>query len=82
MRAGTINAWTDKSLSMLAKLVPVRYAKDELSSGYLGSIERYAYVAPVAPQPASADQPSAEPPQTTELKGDPQDVEVALAGAQ
>jgi outer membrane protein assembly factor BamD (BamD/ComL family) len=81
VRAGTINAWTDKSLSMLAELVPVRYAKVELSSGYLGSIERYAYIAPVAPPSGSADQPSAEPPQTTELEGDPQDEEVALAGA-
>jgi len=47
--------------------VPVRYAKQELSSGYLGSIERYAYISPVAPQSASAEQPSAEPPQTTHV---------------
>jgi tetratricopeptide (TPR) repeat protein len=61
VRAGTLNAWTDKSLGRLAELVPVRYAKEELSSGYLASIERYAYIAPVAPQTASAEQPTAEP---------------------
>ena len=66
---------------MLAALVPVRYAKDELSSGYLGSIERYAYIAPVAPPSASAEPPASEPPQSTKLEGDPHEVEVALAGA-
>ena len=93
VRAGTLNAWTDKSLAKLAELVPVRYAKDELSSGYLGSIERYAYVAPLAPQSASAEQPavelppttpaeqpSAEMPQTTQIDVAPEDEEVALAG--
>ncbi len=81
VRAGTLNAWTDKSLSRLAELVPVRYAKDELSSGYLGSIERYAYITPVVPQSASAEQPAAEPLQTTGLDGELEDREVSLAGA-
>ena len=81
LRAGIYNAWTDKSLARLAELVPGRYAKDELSSGYLGSIERYAYIAPVVPQSASAEQPAAEPPQTTGLDGELEDREVSLAGA-
>ena len=76
MRSGTYNAWTDKSLSRLAELVPVRYAKDELSSGYLGSIERYAYIAPVAPQTASV-----EPPQTAAVDGALGNEEVPLARA-
>jgi hypothetical protein len=69
VRAGTLNTWTDRSLSRLAELVPVRYAKDELSSGYLGSIERYAYITPAVPQSASAVQPAVEPPKTTGLGG-------------
>ena len=52
MRAGIFNAWVDKSLSRLADLMPARYAKGELSSGFLGSIERYAYTTP-APQAAA-----------------------------
>ena len=81
VRKGTLNAWTDKSLARLAELVPVRYAKEELSSGYLGSIGRYAYVAPAAPQSASADSPPAELPQTTRADDAPQGEEATLAGA-
>ena len=36
---------------------------------------------PAPPAPEATPSPAAEPPQTTELKRDPQDVEVALAGA-
>ena len=39
----------DKSLAKLAMLMPVRYAKEEVSSGFLGSIDRYAYRSPGAP---------------------------------
>ena len=49
IRAGIYNAWIDKSLSKLAELMPARYAKAEMSSGFLGSIDRYAYRAPAAP---------------------------------
>jgi len=80
VRKGTLNAWTDKSLAKLAELVPVRYAKSELSSGYLGSIGRYAYVAPAAPQSASAAPNSAELPQTTQTDAAGKAGEVALAG--
>jgi tetratricopeptide (TPR) repeat protein len=52
MRSGVFNAWIDKSLGELAELMPARYAKGEISSGFLGSIERYAYSAPA--QPAAA----------------------------
>ena len=68
LRSGIHNTWTDKSLSRLAELVPVRYAKDELSSGYLGSIERYAYITPGTPQAAPAVQPvAALPPENREV---------------
>ena len=40
------NAWIEKSLGRLAQLMPGRYAKAEISSGYLASIDRYAYRSP------------------------------------
>jgi tetratricopeptide (TPR) repeat protein len=71
MRTGLFNAWIDKSLAKLGELMPARYAKGELSSGFLGSIERYAYATPVPPQPpvegtgqsvAPPASPASEPP--------------------
>jgi hypothetical protein len=38
-----------RSLDELAVLMPGRYAKHEISSGYVGSIDRYAYRLPVVP---------------------------------
>jgi outer membrane protein assembly factor BamD (BamD/ComL family) len=38
--------WTDKSLARLAILKPGRYAKSEISTGFLGSIDRYEYRIP------------------------------------
>jgi len=38
--------WTDKSLARLAVLKPGRYAKAEISTGFLGSIDRYEYRKP------------------------------------
>jgi cellulose synthase operon protein C len=59
IRSGIYNTWVEKSLAKLAQLMPARYAKAEVSSGFLGSIDRYAYRTPsappldgVAPQPA------------------------------
>jgi hypothetical protein len=51
------NAWIEKSLGRLAQLMPGRYAKAEISSGYLASIDRYAYRSPSwrEPTPAVAD---------------------------
>ena len=43
---GTYNAWTEKSLVRLAALKPGRYAKSEISSGFLGSLDRYVYRQP------------------------------------
>ena len=36
---GVFNAWTEKSLSRLTELMPGRYAKHEMSSGFLAAIE-------------------------------------------
>lgn len=47
--AGIYNAWTEKSLARLAVLKPGRYAKSEISSGFLGSIDRYVYRRPERP---------------------------------
>src|SRR5438093_9388389 len=39
LHAGVFNAWTEKSLSRLTELMPGRYAKHEISGGFLGAIE-------------------------------------------
>jgi hypothetical protein len=38
-----------RSLDKLAVLMPGRYAKNEISGGYVGSIDSYAYRMPIAP---------------------------------
>ncbi len=82
LRAGVFNAWTEKSLGRLGELVPGRYAKKEVSSGFLDALEGYVYRSPLPPpppepapgseapqtEPAQSAQPPAatEPPATTE----------------
>lgn len=46
---GVFNTWVQKSLDKLTDLVPGRYAKEEISPGFLGSIDGYAYRLPTAP---------------------------------
>lgn len=54
MTAGRLyNPWIEQSLARLAELMPGRYAKAEISSGFLASIDRYAYRSPAARDPAS-----------------------------
>jgi cellulose synthase operon protein C len=48
LHAGVFNTWTEKSLSRLAEMVPGRYAKSEMSSGFIGTIDRYVYESPLA----------------------------------
>ena len=62
--AGVYNAWVERSLEKLAVLMPGRYAKSELSAGYVGSVDHYAYRMPIAPLLAPADGES--PRQTSE----------------
>ena len=49
LAVGIYNPWVQKSLDRLADLMPGRYAKDESSEGFVGSIEIYAYRMPIAP---------------------------------
>jgi tetratricopeptide (TPR) repeat protein len=66
LRAGVFNVWTDRSLGKLAELMPGRYAKVELSSGFLGAIDSYAYRSPASQLPgetlSDAEMPSHEAP--------------------
>ena len=47
--AGVFNGWVQKSLDRLAVLMPGRYAKNEVSAGFVRSIDSYAYRMPNAP---------------------------------
>jgi tetratricopeptide (TPR) repeat protein len=49
LAAGVYNPWVQKSLDSLADLMPGRYAKDETSEGFVGTVEIYAYRMPIAP---------------------------------
>ena len=46
MTAGTYDSWVQRSLNELAALMPGRYAKAEISSGFIGPIEIFAYRSP------------------------------------
>jgi tetratricopeptide (TPR) repeat protein len=69
LRAGVFNEWTEKSLGRLTKLMPGRYAKGEMSSGLLGSIDSYVYRSPVSqvsgPKSGNAETTPGKPDQTT-----------------
>ena len=39
LHAGVLNAWTEKSLSRLAAVMPARYAKSEVTGGFIGTID-------------------------------------------
>jgi hypothetical protein len=70
MSGGIYNGWTEKSLARLAVLKPGRYAKFEISSGFLGSIDRYVYRQPERPAIAvetDTPEPAAEPPAASAL---------------
>ena len=49
LAGGVYNPWVQQSLDKLTVLMPGRYAKNEISGGYLGSIDTYAYRMPIAP---------------------------------
>ena len=49
LAVGVYNPWIQKSLDKLAILMPGRYAKNEISGGFVGSIDTYAYRMPIAP---------------------------------
>jgi len=49
LASGIYNDWVQQSLDKLALLMPGRYAKNEISGGFLMSIDTYAYRMPGAP---------------------------------
>jgi len=55
LASGIYNPWVQKSLDRLAILMPGRYAKNESSEGFVGSISYYAYRMPIAPDPVVDD---------------------------
>lgn len=76
---GIFNPWVQKSLDKLAVLMPGRYAKNEISGGFLGSIDTYAYRMPIAPPPGidapqdgqmpESDDAAASPEATAQMSG-------------
>ena len=54
LAVGVYNPWVQDSLDKLSVLMPGRYAKNEISGGFVGSIDSYAYRMPIAP-PIGAD---------------------------
>ncbi|MEM8768776.1 MAG: tetratricopeptide repeat protein, partial [Pseudomonadota bacterium] len=77
MRRGILNEWVEQSLEVLAELMPGRYAKYEISSGLVGTIDQYAYRSPLTPDtPAelegselSSTEPEAKPVTGRDLAG-------------
>jgi len=69
LHAGVYNAWTEKSLDRLTELMPGRYAKQEMSTGFLGAPDGYMYRSPMLQASMSttgnADITPDEPEQTT-----------------
>jgi tetratricopeptide (TPR) repeat protein len=55
LAGGVYNDWVQKSLDKLAEVMPGRYAKNEISGGFLGSIDSYAYRMPIAPPEIPAE---------------------------
>ena len=61
VRAGVLNAWTDKSLARLAELMPGRYAKDEMSAAASSARSSATHIAlddPLRSAPQSASRRS------------------------
>jgi hypothetical protein len=46
MLAGTFDGWVQRSVDELAVLMPGRYAKPEISSGFIGPVQTFAYRSP------------------------------------
>jgi hypothetical protein len=71
LHAGVFNAWTQKSLSRLAEMVPGRYAKNEMSSGFIVAIDHYAYRSPLAQAAIQAASNAATAPSTPDRTTQP-----------
>jgi tetratricopeptide (TPR) repeat protein len=77
LRAGVFNQWTKKSLERLTELMPGRYAKPEMSSGFLAAIDSYVYRSPLSqvslPASGNAGTTPGAPDQTTHPAPQPAD---------
>jgi outer membrane protein assembly factor BamD (BamD/ComL family) len=68
VRVGVWNAWVERSLAQLSVLVPGRYAKPEESSGFLDSLETYAYRSPgAALEPSSVAEAARQAPESASV---------------
>jgi hypothetical protein len=52
---GVFNPWVARSLGKLSEVMPGRYAKAEISTGFVGSVDVYAYRSPGAPEVDSGE---------------------------
>ena len=77
LRAGVFNEWTKKSLEKLAELMPGRYAKPEMSIGFLAAIDNYVYRSPLSqvslPASGNAGTTPSAPDQSTHPAPQPRD---------
>ncbi|MDH3532019.1 MAG: tetratricopeptide repeat protein [Gammaproteobacteria bacterium] len=71
LAGGIYNPWVQKSLNKLAVLMPGRYAKNEISGGFLGSIDMYAYRMPIAPRISIDGETAVDDPESGETKTTP-----------
>ena len=69
LAGGIYNPWVQKSLDKLALLMPGRYAKNEISGGFVGSIDTYAYRMPIAPQIGIDERRDVDMPESGETVG-------------
>ena len=72
LQAGVFNSWTEKSLGRLTELMPGRYAKHEMSSGFLGAIDSHVDGSPESQVsgPTSDDAVAASMAVTDEVRAD------------
>ncbi|MDH3613229.1 MAG: tetratricopeptide repeat protein [Gammaproteobacteria bacterium] len=72
LAGGIYNPWVQKSLDQLAVLMPGRYAKNEISGGFLGSIDTYAYRMPIAPKIGIDAENDGDVPELSETEDTPE----------
>jgi tetratricopeptide (TPR) repeat protein len=69
LAGGIYNPWIQRSLDRLAVLMPGRFAKNDISGGFLGSIDTYAYRMPIAPDIGIDEEGQAHLPESAEGPG-------------
>ncbi|MBT8441787.1 MAG: tetratricopeptide repeat protein [Gammaproteobacteria bacterium] len=81
LAAGVFNPWVQKSIDKLAVLMPGRYAKTEMSSGFVGAIQAYVYRMPIAPMIGPDGQQLAQRPEAGNDSG-PREAVVETGGGE